>query len=187
MTPSSKHMRRHEKPYGCTFPGCNRPFGSKSDWRRHESSQHSQLEMWKCDEPAGGGVCPKASQSRREFEWHLWSDHGVRDDAERRARLERCRVHRGSVGRFWCGFCREVVVVDSGAGKGAWGERYDHIGNHFTGSHGLEKGDITEWSFGDLGLGDEEMEEAEAEAGAGVRGKRKREGEEGWRGRRRWI
>lgn len=171
-------MRRHEKPYGCTFPGCNRPFGSKSDWRRHESSQHSQLEMWKCDEPIpGGGTCPKASRSCEVFEWHLWNDHEVRDDAERGARMEGCRVHRGSVERFWCGFCREVVIVDAAAGKGAWRERYDHIGNHFTGSHGFVKGDIEGWCFGDLGLGDEM-----GEVGiVGVRGKRKREGEEGVR------
>jgi hypothetical protein len=44
-----KHMKRHQKPYACTrVPGCDKRFGSKSDWKRHENDQHIQLQFWRC-------------------------------------------------------------------------------------------------------------------------------------------
>ncbi|RWA07760.1 hypothetical protein EKO27_g7355, partial [Xylaria grammica] len=42
-----KHEKRHEKPYGCTMPGCERRFGSKNDWKRHENTQHPMSETWR--------------------------------------------------------------------------------------------------------------------------------------------
>ncbi|KAL2129881.1 hypothetical protein VTI74DRAFT_7173 [Chaetomium olivicolor] len=45
-----KHQKRHLKPYSCTFPKCDKKFGSKNDWKRHENSQHFQLEIWRCAE-----------------------------------------------------------------------------------------------------------------------------------------
>ncbi|KAF2756751.1 hypothetical protein EJ05DRAFT_502244 [Pseudovirgaria hyperparasitica] len=44
-----KHERRHQRPYGCTHPKCHKKFGSKSDWKRHENSQHFQNEGWRCE------------------------------------------------------------------------------------------------------------------------------------------
>ncbi|KAM3415704.1 hypothetical protein BST61_g9218 [Cercospora zeina] len=35
-----KHIKRHTRPYGCTFPLCNKIFGSRNDWKRHELTQH---------------------------------------------------------------------------------------------------------------------------------------------------
>ena len=167
-------MRRHNKPYACTFPKCDKYFGSKSDWRRHENTQHFQLVVWKCDMRSGGAVCPKACYRRDVFERHLQEEHGVPKAGQEEAQ-ERCRVDRSSSDKFWCGFCGDVVAVDSQEDNEAWGARYDHIGNHFTGN-GVPKADKAEWKFGDMESSDEEMSGVE---GAGLRGKRKREGEEG--------
>jgi hypothetical protein len=46
-----KHLKRHKRPYGCTFQNCNKCFGSKSDWKRHENSQHFQMPTWRCAVP----------------------------------------------------------------------------------------------------------------------------------------
>ncbi|WAO97128.1 C2H2-type domain-containing protein [Fusarium falciforme] len=39
-----KHLKRHARPYGCTFLKCKIDFGSKHDWKRHESGQHCQAK-----------------------------------------------------------------------------------------------------------------------------------------------
>ena len=152
-------MRRHDRPYSCTFPKCNSDFGSKSDWRRHENTQHFQLAVWKCDEPVAEGVCPKACYGRDVFERHLRKDHGVADN-DVDARQERCRVDRSTNDRFWCGFCKNVIPVDPRVKNGAWGERYDHIGRHFTGCNEFSKVDKGVWKCGDEESSDEETDEA---------------------------
>lgn len=134
-------MKRHEKPYGCTFPECGKVFGSKSDWRRHESSQHFQLEMWSCDQ------CPKAYHRREIFKRHLEDDHDLFDEEELTNKLESCRVDRHSSKKFWCGFCEKIILADME--PGLWNERYDHIENHFTGRKGLVRQKISEWKRGD--------------------------------------
>ena len=50
-----KHKKRHAKPYGCTYPKCHKRFGAKSDWKRHENSQHFQLEAFHCDQLNSSG------------------------------------------------------------------------------------------------------------------------------------
>ncbi|KAF2212455.1 hypothetical protein CERZMDRAFT_106186 [Cercospora zeae-maydis SCOH1-5] len=37
-----KHIKRHTRPYGCTFSLCNKTFGSRNDWKRHELTQHQR-------------------------------------------------------------------------------------------------------------------------------------------------
>ncbi|RSL71167.1 hypothetical protein CEP54_001533 [Fusarium duplospermum] len=39
-----KHLKRHAKPWSCTFFNCQINFGSKNDWKRHERRQHCQVE-----------------------------------------------------------------------------------------------------------------------------------------------
>ena len=77
-----KHMKRHERPYGCTFLACNKTFGSKNDWKRHENSQHFHLETWRCDkEKPEGGACAKVSYRRQTFQEHLKKEHDIIDQA----------------------------------------------------------------------------------------------------------
>lgn len=81
---NSKHLKRHSKPFGCTHDGCNKVFGAKNDWKRHENSQHHQLECWKCDIRccAGSsgsenpGICGKFFYRKADFIKHLKTVHG---------------------------------------------------------------------------------------------------------------
>lgn len=55
-------MKRHDRPYGCTFSTCNKAFGSKGDWKRHENSQHISRKTVRADEVKGDfwcGFCAK--------------------------------------------------------------------------------------------------------------------------------
>ncbi|PHH67934.1 hypothetical protein CDD80_392 [Ophiocordyceps camponoti-rufipedis] len=135
-----KHMKRHEKPYGCTFRGCVKRFGSKNDWKRHESSQHLVLEKWDCDEPGCGRVCHR----RESFRNHLQKDHGMREGGSIDDRVEACRLGRHCDPRFWCGFCVDVVDIGDGRGN-SWTRRCDHIDNHLSGKDGLAKKIMADW------------------------------------------
>ncbi|KAF2964919.1 hypothetical protein GQX73_g8635 [Xylaria multiplex] len=134
-----KHEKRHEKPYGCTLPDCDKRFGSKNDWKRHENTQHFMLEIWKCDEEG----CEKLCHRREVFKAHLEKDHQIDDQNESEAKLEKCRVGRNHEARFWCGFCQKVIEIKQ-KGQQAWAERFDHIDEHFSGRNGARK-EIGEW------------------------------------------
>ncbi|UNI20565.1 hypothetical protein JDV02_006640 [Purpureocillium takamizusanense] len=137
-----KHMKRHQKPYGCTFKQCSKRFGSKNDWKRHESSQHYELETWNCDKPG----CKKTCQRRESFKNHLQKDHDVKDTEEIEQLLEKCRMGRHCGPRFWCGFCVDVIEITAiDRGGNSWTKRCDHIDNHLFGKEGLEKYDISKW------------------------------------------
>ncbi|KAI0206123.1 hypothetical protein F4808DRAFT_192479 [Astrocystis sublimbata] len=130
-----KHEKRHEKPYGCTAPDCDKRFGSKNDWKRHENTQHSNMEVWRCDE----GACTRICYRRDVLKIHLDKDHHVTDPNVLEARVEKCRLGHNREDRFWCGFCQEIVEITQG-----WAERFDHIDEHFTGRNGAQK-EISEW------------------------------------------
>ncbi|KAF4785112.1 hypothetical protein HER10_EVM0002718 [Colletotrichum scovillei] len=142
-----KHMKRHEKPYGCTFAGCKKKFGSKNDWKRHENSQHFQLEVWKCSEGRSEGdneSCGKVCHRRETFRSHLQKEHKMDDSSNIEKVLEECRVGRNGEPKFWCGFCVKIVDIKK-KGTNAWGERFDHIDNHYAGREGLVKKDHSQW------------------------------------------
>lgn len=125
-------MKRHAKPFHCTSDGCRKSFGSKNDWKRHENSQHFQLEVWRCDQrskTAGSMLCSKVCHRRESFRTHL-RDHGITDGAVIDDKLDKCRVGRSCEQRFWCGFCKKVIDIRE-KGLGAWTTRFDHICNHF--------------------------------------------------------
>ncbi|KAI3326213.1 hypothetical protein HD806DRAFT_552516 [Xylariaceae sp. AK1471] len=142
-----KHEKRHEKPYGCTMPECDKRFGSKNDWKRHENTQHFMLEMWRCDERKDGNVpeaCEKVSYRREIFRNHLEKDHHIADQNILEAKLEKCRVGRNCEARFWCGFCQKIVEIKQ-KGVQAWAERFDHIDEHFSGRNNRAQKEISEW------------------------------------------
>ncbi len=138
-------MKRHERPYGCTFLTCNKTFGSKNDWKRHENSQHYHLETWRCDEERPeGGACAKVCYRRQSFQDHLKRDHQLPDDDNLKTKLEDCRIGRNCQARFWCGFCTELIVLKK-KGLEAWAERFDHIDDHFMGRKPFPKQSIQDW------------------------------------------
>ncbi|KAK2615408.1 hypothetical protein N8I77_002166 [Diaporthe amygdali] len=141
-----KHKKRHEKPYGCTFPQCTKRFGSKNDWKRHENSQHCQLDLWMCKEPSRVDPtenCGKACHRREQFKSHVSKDHGITDPAEIDRRLDYCRVGRDGESRFWCGFCKAIVET-KGRDLKAGIERFNHIDDHYSGRN-APRMDISEW------------------------------------------
>lgn len=141
-----KHKKRHEKPYGCTFPQCPKRFGSKNDWKRHENSQHCQLELWRCNEPSrvnSTEICGKACHRREQFRSHISKDHGITDSSEIDRRLDHCRVGYDCDSRFWCGFCKTIIET-SGRGLKAGTERFNHIDDHYSGRNSPRR-DISEW------------------------------------------
>ena len=138
-------MKRHERPYGCTFLTCNKTFGSKNDWKRHENSQHFHLETWRCDEERlEGGACAKVCYRRQTFQEHLVKAHQMSDKDAINLKLDSCRIGRNCQSRFWCGFCNKLVDLKK-RGVDAWTERLDHIDDHFMGRHKLPKQSIQDW------------------------------------------
>ena len=138
-------MKRHERPYGCTFVTCNKIFGSKHEWQSHENSEHFSLEMWRCDEKRlEGGPCAKVCYRRQIFYEHLVKAHHMSDDSEIASKADNCRVGRNHQGRFWCGFCTKLVELNN-KGVEAWTERFDHIDDYFMGRSGLLRQSILDW------------------------------------------
>jgi hypothetical protein len=139
-------MKRHEKPYGCTFEGCTKRFGSKNDWKRHENSQHFLLEVWKCDVKDGQEqteVCGKVNHRRETFRQHLSHNHRLTPETIEK-KLEECRVGRNCEANFWCGFC-VGIIKNKGKGVDAWAERYNHIDDHIGGRNNLPQKLMDEW------------------------------------------
>ncbi|TKW49021.1 hypothetical protein CTA1_111 [Colletotrichum tanaceti] len=141
-----KHMKRHDKPYGCTFPDCYKRFGSKNDWKRHENSQHFQVEMWKCHEKRADANenCGKVCLRRETFRSHLLREHKMEESSQVDKELEKCRVGRDGEARFWCGFCVKIVDITQ-KGPNAWAERFDHIDHHYAGRNNLTKKSHSDW------------------------------------------
>ncbi|KAL6906943.1 hypothetical protein GGI43DRAFT_431140 [Trichoderma evansii] len=137
-----KHMKRHEKPYGCTYKTCHKMFGSKNDWKRHESSQHFQMESWNCDYQG----CDKVLPRRELFKTHLQYDHKEKDSQIIEHKLESCRLGRHCDPRFWCGFCDQFIEIKEKV-VNSWTKRCDHIDNHLFGKDGLPKKTMADWCY----------------------------------------
>ncbi|PYH99519.1 C2H2 type zinc finger domain protein [Aspergillus ellipticus CBS 707.79] len=124
-----KHKKRHERPYGCTFHKCNKTFGSKADWKRHENSQHFPLQSWRCtlpDATQGGLSCARLFYRQDIYVQHLKKHHDVDEDEEVRVALCKNRIGRNGQSQFWCGFCQDIVPLQS-QGLAARNERFNHI------------------------------------------------------------
>ncbi|KAK5062475.1 hypothetical protein LTR84_004547 [Exophiala bonariae] len=131
-----KHLQRHKKPYGCTFDGCNKVFGSKNDWKRHEQGQHEQKECWRCHK------CEKAFfHGQNTFIDHLMQEHGVKHTGEAMKQAKLRSIPRNNQRQFWCGFCNRIVSHDL-TGVEAFNSRADHIALHF--KEGNSSGDWIE-------------------------------------------
>ncbi|KAE8550323.1 hypothetical protein EYB25_006549 [Talaromyces marneffei] len=128
-----KHRKRHEKPYGCTFSGCYGRFGSKADWKRHESMQHCHTQSFRCSLPRDPHPqCAKLFLQQKDFVEHLRTVHhaepGTIDHQITNGRIGANDAE--SKFRYWCGFCKEIKPVEK-TGVDALNERFDHIDLHF--------------------------------------------------------
>lgn len=162
-----KHMKRHDRPYGCTVKDCGKNFGSKNDWKRHESAQHEPVEAWACDEDGCIAIC----EDRLAFMQHLMEAHDMVHDEDLRSRAQSCHIGRQCDAKFWCGFCGRVIEIDDimsqddGSNGSPWSRRFDHIDCHLFGKNGFEKKDKSHWRFledgakGESGLSRRSMDE----------------------------
>jgi hypothetical protein len=135
-----KHMKRHEKPYGCTYPKCHKRFGAKSDWKRHENSQHFQLEAFRCDQITSGQECGEHFLREEHFKKHLEAQHKFSDPQQLSAEVKRRRIGKNCQQQFWCGFHGDIIELKEKR-NAAWDERFDHIAHHFE----KEKRSIEAW------------------------------------------
>ncbi|KAI9694344.1 MAG: hypothetical protein M1820_008992 [Bogoriella megaspora] len=143
----NKHMKRHTRPYGCTFPRCKKRFGSKNDWKRHENSQHFQQETYRCRLPSSSSnpgsrpiECAQVFYCRDTFKTHLATHHRLANSTEIESEAKVRHIGRNGQGRFWCGFCNDVIKLEQ-RGIDAWDERFKHIGDHFN----KEERNIGDW------------------------------------------
>ena len=126
-------MKRHTRPYGCTFPNCTKRFGSRNDWKRHENSQHFLQEMWRCERNRqGGGKCGKLVYHQDNFAQHLQRKHGIPlKSTQNEADCKSMHLGREGHHHFWCGFCNKLIQQQDSMNQGAWDMRFKHIGDHF--------------------------------------------------------
>lgn len=141
-------MKRHTRPYGCTFPKCTKSFGSKNDWKRHETSRHYQHETWICGENTNGVSCTKVFFSADTARAHLTKGHKVTDPEAIERKIDTWRIGASCRARFWCGFCAKFIDLDQ-EDVDAWTKRFAHIDNHFMGKNGLTRQSINEWKAPD--------------------------------------
>ncbi|ELR04044.1 hypothetical protein VC83_06124 [Pseudogymnoascus destructans] len=156
----AKHMKRHSRPYHCTFPPCAKTFGSKNDWRRHENSQHLHYESWRCQLPSATttttatlqtqsqnrdrdhdkpSACKHISYHLDAFKSHLSRTHQIGStELNDSATLARCLAPCPCT--FHCGFCaRRLPQRD-------WSARFDHFDGHFSGRGGAGKVEMAAWT-----------------------------------------
>lgn len=131
-----KHEKRHSRPYGCTFSRCNKRFGSRNDWKRHEEKQHFIHEQWRCRLPAaGGGACGKLCGNRESMSDHLHNNHG-NEGYHRDSPVHWDAIDASNIGgvrhpRFWCGFCNDHVSRGKTVYHSKVDARFQHIGDHY--------------------------------------------------------
>ncbi|KXT07414.1 hypothetical protein AC578_418 [Pseudocercospora eumusae] len=139
-----KHMKRHTRPYGCTWPNCAKKFGSRNDWKRHESSQHFLEEMWKCGrarEPDGGICLRRPWFTKDQMIRHLQGpEHNMSNQHDIEQECDRFHLGREGHVHFWCGFCKTLIAQPEYT-TNAWEKRFKHIGDHF--DH--DKCNIDDW------------------------------------------
>lgn len=171
-----KHMlASHTRPFVCTFRryGCPSTFGSKNEWKRHVSSQHLRLGIYRCDmdkcvsdSRAGLGRLRGYNDFNRKdlFTQHVRRMHGPAiapsgngmdaSDASLEVIRQRCWVSlRETPPASICGFCAHGGRTDPDRGTlvtwdspGSWDDRMEHVGRH------LEKNEAGEAEDEDVGL-----------------------------------
>ncbi|KAJ5088189.1 hypothetical protein N7456_011805 [Penicillium angulare] len=141
-----KHQKRHERPYGCTFPHCAKSFGSKADWKRHETSQHLHLPSWLCGlhDPSKGSSCGRIFYREDSYTQHLTQHHNTPKNRFKLL-LPSTRLDLADQAHFWCGLCSRSILLQS-HGAAALDERFNHIDTeHFKkGERGCD------WAFPEL-------------------------------------
>lgn len=102
----------------------------------HESNTHGpHPEIWYCGEmdSISGERCDVGFFDAYDLEDHLHEIHDVYMDDE--GDLEHYAIGVRTQ-KYWCGFCGEVIAVDSEAPEVWEMARFTHIKDHFLGRNG---------------------------------------------------
>lgn len=131
----------------CTVRACDKRFGSKNDWKRHETNQHKDVGAWQCTVPG----CHAIYMDLEMLRCHLQATHCFKPDKQLELFTEECSIGQANDRSFWCGFCQTIVTLGHGEdGKhklNSWNARCDHIDGHLSGKDGLELRSFSEWKF----------------------------------------
>lgn len=110
-----RRIRKGEaaKNYVCTY--CNKDFGGKSDWKRHETTFHEPQYTWECP------VCNRTFNSKRKFSTHHDRDHDCLE-CDHGTEAQKSLPAKAA---FGCGFqsCNQVLY--------SWDDRCNHVAKHF--------------------------------------------------------
>jgi len=154
----SKHISTvHTRPFTCTFKlyGCPATFGSKNEWKRHVSTQHLRLGIWRCDldtclpsqrDDGGSDIIYNDFNRKDLFTQHIRRMHAPQPSCSTQEReafnvslecaAKRCLMDiRSPPPSSVCGFCSsEPETVFQGTGS--WEARMEHVGRHLESGHG---------------------------------------------------
>ena len=112
--------------------GCTSSFAAKNEWKRHISSQHVRLDMWRCNlcEESTDPSNPNHNDFNRKdlFTQHLRRMHFPISDEKVAECVAFCRVSiRTTPPQSSC-----IICADEFHGVNSWEERVEHIANkHF--------------------------------------------------------
>ncbi|KAF2151357.1 hypothetical protein K461DRAFT_314217 [Myriangium duriaei CBS 260.36] len=159
-TPSNSNFPCPFAAYGCTSS-----FGSKNEWKRHVSTQHLRLDLWRCDQCGDRDTRPNDFNRKDLFIQHLRRMHFKNPNAEKgangRARArssslgdeidpaliaaeQRCHIKlRQPPNHSCCLFCPQEFE-----GPGSWDERMEHVGRHLEHikKQGRDAPALSEWN-----------------------------------------
>lgn len=119
---------RSKNPFFCTFHRCFMTFSTAHDWKNHERMSHHQAECWPCFCCTPSLGSPRFFTEQDKFKDHLKSTHVLNAQDIDQA-VQKQRVGRDSLTRFWCGFCRNIVDLQA-KGLAGSNERFKHIAIH---------------------------------------------------------
>jgi hypothetical protein len=97
------------------------------------------MQCWLCDDPSCGR---KLFYDRFSFTEHLEESHHVTDINQIKHFCDVQRIGRRSQNQYWCGFCRQIVIMIAIGVEGA-SERFNHINHHIV----EEKRSMSEWEW----------------------------------------
>jgi hypothetical protein len=139
--------------------GCYKRFGSKHDWKRHETTRALHPEQGECYRCNGdhtsedGRQCFKAFYSGREqYIAHL-TQLVTPNRIQVEIKANENRIPANNQYRYWCGFCNRIIEHGKTELEAAT-ERLEHIAHHLLtkssadwvelGGNGEKKGDAEE-------------------------------------------
>ena len=75
--------------------------------------------------------------SAEAFRSHVYKEHNLKGSVQLAQECWRSKVGRNGQGSFWCGFCKDVLLLQERA-LAAWEERFRHIEAHYRAGQSID-------------------------------------------------